>query len=79
MKITKGEYCQFTLQGKIQLLHLYGRVICRKVIADKGITIFRVFDFYVEVVYSEPMNNFIIQAEPISQCLINFYQSTDDI
>ena len=79
MKITKGEYCQFTLQGKIQLLHLYGKAICHKAIDDKAITIFRVFDFYVEVIYIEPMNNFIIQAEPVSQSLINFYQSTDDI
>lgn len=79
MKITKGEYCQFTLQGKIQLLHLYGKVICHKAIDDKGITIFRIFDFYVEVIYNEPMNNFIVQAEPISQNLINFYKFTDDI
>ena len=79
MKITKGEYCQFTLQGKIQLLHLYGKAICHKAIDDKCITIFRVFDFYVEVIYSEPMNNFIEQAEPISKSLINFHQSTDDI
>ena len=79
MKITKGEYSQFTLQGKIQLLHLYGKVICHKAIDDKGITILRVFDFYVEVVYSVPMNNFIIQAEPVSQSLINFHQSTEDI
>lgn len=79
MKITKGEYCQFTLQGKIQILHLYGKVICHTAIADKGITIFRIFDFYVEVIYSEPMNNFIVGAEPISKSLLNFYQSTDDI
>ena len=79
MKITKGEYSQFTLQGKIQLLHLYGKVICHKAIDDKGITILRVFDFYVEVVYNEQMDNLIMQAEPVSQNLINFYKSTDDI
>ena len=79
MKITKGEYCQFTVQGKIQLLHLYGKVICHKSIDDKGIIILKIFDFYVEVIYSEPMNNFIIQAEPVSQSLINFHQSTEDI
>ena len=79
MKITKGEYCQFTLQGKIQLLHLYGKVICHKAINDKSITIFRIFNFYVEVIYNEQMDNLIIQAEPVSQNLINFYKSTDDI
>ena len=79
MKITKGEYCQFTLQGKTQLLHLYGKVICRRTIEDKAITIFRVFDFYVEVIYNEQMDNLIMQAEPVSQNLINFYKSTDDI
>ena len=79
MKITKGEYCQFTLQGKIQLLHLYGKAICHNTIDDKGITIFRVFDFYVEVIYNEPMNNFIVQAEPISKNLINFYKFIDDV
>lgn len=79
MKITKGEYCQFTLQGKIQLLHLYGKVICHKAIDGKDITIFRIFDFYIEVIYSEPMNNSIVQAEPISKSIVNFHQSTDDI
>ncbi len=73
MEISIGEYCQFTLRGKMNLIENYGKFECLKVFDKKRITVFKLFDFYVEVI-REPFTKYIIQADPItSKSLLQFY------
>lgn len=36
MKITKAEYCQFSLRGRVQLLKDFGKIIGNKIINYTG-------------------------------------------
>ena len=55
MEISIGEYCQFTLRGKMSLIDQYGKFECLKVFDKKRITVFKLFDFHVEVVRVNPV------------------------
>lgn len=74
MKITIGEYCRFSLQGRINLLYQYGEIICYGIFEKKLITIFKLFDFHVEVV-NELFSKSIVAAKPVVSCnMISFYK-----
>ena len=74
MKITIGEYCQFSVQARVQLLHSFGQYICFTIIERKGIILFKLFDFYVEVI-KDLYNHTILQANPIPcNSMITFYK-----
>ena len=64
MKITKGEYCQFSLHGKLQLLDEFGELLCEKSYESRSIRLFRLCDFYVEVMFNK-VNSITERAEPI--------------
>ncbi len=71
MQLTKGEYTQFSLRGKIYLLEEYGMLLIEKYLNDKIIKIYRLYDFFVEVLIK---NNSPIKAEPLLFCgMINYY------
>lgn len=73
MEISIGEYCQFTLRGKMNLIDQYGKFECLKVFDKKRITVFKLFDFHVEVV-RDLLTKEIVQANPItSKSLLEFY------
>ncbi len=53
MDLTIGEYCLFNRHSRIKLLERKGILISRKRIdAQHEIKLFRLFDFYVEVIWS---------------------------
>ena len=64
MKLSKGEYCQFSLRGKEKLLQEFGIPVCRKTIGDRCISIFRLYDFYVERTDNTHTNR-IEKIEPV--------------
>ncbi len=64
MKLTKGEYCQFSLKSRLALLKEFGVLITEKYVNEKLIRIFRIYDFYVEVLY-DLLNNKFLRAEPV--------------
>ena len=73
MKISMGEYCLFGLQGKLQLLCLFGEIICSGVIEKKQVIIYRIADFNVAVI-KELMNKKILSANPVhTPGMIKFY------
>ena len=77
MKITKGDYCRFSLEGRIRLLHEFGVLICWIVTGDKLVTVFRLSDFYVEVIFDIAEDK-VLKAEPIwSSKMVEFYKSPD--
>ena len=47
MELTKGEFSQFSLEGRNRLLASYGTILARKKYALKTFTLYRIFDFYV--------------------------------
>jgi hypothetical protein len=74
MKISKGEYCCFSLHGRVRLLYEYGEIVFSKIIETKKIELYRFFDFYVEVI-KDVFNNCLLRAEPVSKELVRFYRS----
>jgi hypothetical protein len=71
MQLSKGEYTQFSLKGKLNLLNEFGILINEKHADDIEIRIYQLYDFYVEVLYN---NQRIIKAEPlICPELLNYY------
>jgi hypothetical protein len=71
MYLSKGEYSQFSLKGRIHLLQEFGMLVNEKFIDEVRIKIYSLYGFYVEVVYEE---NYIIKAEPILHAgLLEYY------
>jgi hypothetical protein len=65
MKLSKGEFSQFNLKSKIQLLKDNGRMLMtRKLDNIYEIRLFAMYDFYVEVFFNYQKNQ-IIKIEPI--------------
>lgn len=62
MYLSKGEYCQFSLKGRLNLLYEFGTFINEKYIDETKIKIYILNDFYVEVLYN---NEKAIKAEPV--------------
>jgi len=48
--VNKSEFCQFSLTGKIQFLVEYGELLYVKDFKRREIEIYRLHDFYVQVV-----------------------------
>jgi len=74
MKITKGEFCQFSLQGRLRLINHYGKMIFSKTIEKYKIQIFKIFDFHVQVIKEIFHLNYLL-ADPVPVEIINFYIS----
>jgi hypothetical protein len=68
MRLSKSEFCQFSLAGKMQLLDEFGEILFRKTYSGRTLIIFGIYGFYVLVVYRHhrPEN-----AEPVSSRLVN--------
>jgi hypothetical protein len=77
MKITKGEYCQFGLKSKAELLGEFGKLVFERTFGHKVIRIFMVYDFYVEVTYNLHREE-IEKIEPVSSMqLLHMYESKE--
>jgi hypothetical protein len=73
MKLTQGEYCRFSLKGRVRLLDNYGIVIAERYYSEMQLKVFQFHDFYVEVLY-DLINKEIIKAEPvISKQMLSHY------
>jgi hypothetical protein len=49
MHLSKGEFTQFSLRGRLKLLNEFGIQITENEIGDIIIKIYHLYDFYVEV------------------------------
>lgn len=65
MKITKGEYCQFNVKSKIELLKEFGQLEFERTFGTTAVRIFTIYDFYVEVIYNQ-LKEEIEKVEPVS-------------
>jgi hypothetical protein len=62
MYLSKGEYSQFSLRGRINLIQQFGMPVYEKILDEVVIKIYHLYDFYVEVILEK---NKIIKAEPV--------------
>ena len=69
MKLTKGEFCQFNLNTRFELLKEFGRNILEKKVKMRLISVYRIFDFYVEV-YVNLVSNRLEKVEPVKNIRI---------
>jgi hypothetical protein len=78
MKITKGEYCQFNLRSRVQLLREFGQLEFERTFDHKAIRIFTIYDFYVEVIYNR-IKEEIEKAEPVTFLdILSMYELKED-
>jgi hypothetical protein len=49
MHLSKGEYTQFSLKGRLKLLNEFGTHVIEKKINETVVKIYYIYDFYVEV------------------------------
>jgi hypothetical protein len=71
MHLSKGEYTQFSLKGRLNLLKEFGILLIQKRIDETEIKIYYIYDFYVEVFLNEKL---VTKAEPfISNGLLRYY------
>ena len=74
MIITKGEFCQFSLNARREMLKEFGNYICEIIIGRKSISIFKIYGFYVELVFNETSNK-VERIQPIQNLkLISSYR-----
>ncbi len=71
MYLSKGEYSQFSLKGRLNLLQEFGTLINEKYINEIKITLYLLYDFYVEVIQD---NDCIVKAEPLkNEGMLHYY------
>jgi hypothetical protein len=68
--LTKEEFSQFSLNGRKDLLDIYGEVIRRKKYPAQYHLIYRVFDFYVIKTMTN-RDNAVIAIEIIEEKMVN--------
>jgi len=72
--LTKSEFCQFSLTGKIQLLDEFGKLLYIKEHIKHTIIIYRLYNFYVQAVYR---GNIPEKAEPISNDMMELFHNNN--
>jgi hypothetical protein len=71
MYLSKGEYTQFSLKGKLNLLDEFGILVNEKYADDIEIKVYQLYDFYVEVLYEKQC---VVKAEPVLFAgMLNYY------
>jgi hypothetical protein len=71
MHLSKGEYTQFSLKGKLNLLNEFGTLLTQKRINETEIKIYYIYDFYVEVF---SIKKLVTKVEPlISSSMLRYY------
>lgn len=73
MKLTRGEFCQFNQTTRLKLLKEFGRNILEKKIRMRLVSVYKIFDFYVEV-YHDLDNQKLEKVEPLkNMALLDIY------
>jgi len=64
MKLTRGEFCQFGMHTRFELLKEFGKYVVKRKVKMKLISVYRIFDFYVEVCENANSNS-LEKIEPL--------------
>ena len=69
MKLTRSEFCQFTLNSRLELLKEFGENILRKKVRMRLISVYSICGFYVEV-YENLVSHQLEKVEPVKNTRI---------
>lgn len=50
IKITSEEYCRFSVNGRLRLLDLFGKIVFEKITETETMVVFKLNDFYVRMI-----------------------------
>ena len=64
MELTRGEFCQYNLNTRLELLRQFGEYVLKKRVSKKIISVYQVFGFYVEV-YENLASHQLEKVEPV--------------
>ncbi len=64
MKLTRGEFCQFNLTARLELLKEFGKTILKKKVEMRVVSVYRIFGFYVEV-FENTSSQRLEKVEPL--------------
>lgn len=75
MKLTKGEFCQFNISTRLELLKEFGKHILKRKVEMQLVSVYSVFGFYVEV-FENLSNNRLEKVEPLkSNAFLDIYNN----
>ena len=75
ISITRVEYCRFSLNGRLRLLDLFGKVVFEKITKTEEVMVFALSDFYVAVT-KDLTKGSIVEANPLTSVAeLEFYLS----
>ena len=74
--MTKGEFCQFNIHTRFRLLTEYGKNILNKKVSRRMISVYMLFDFYVEV-YENLTSRQLERVEPLAHA--SFLEAHKDL
>lgn len=75
ISITRVEYCRFSLNGRLRLLDLFGKIVFEKITKRQAMVVFILNDFYVGVI-KDLESNSVVDASPLwSERQLQFYFS----
>jgi len=74
MKLTRGEFCQFNLTTRLELVKEFGKSILKKKVERRLVSVYTVFGFYVEV-FENLSSRRLEKVEPLqNNRLLEFYE-----
>ena len=75
MKLTRGEFCQFSLATRLVLVKEFGKNILKKKVEMRLISVYRIFGFYVEV-FENLSSHRLEKVEPLkNRTILEVYNS----
>ena len=64
MELTRGEFCQFNLATRLELLKEFGKYVFKKKVHPRLLSVYRIYGFYVEV-YENLDSHQLEKVEPL--------------
>ena len=75
MKLTRGEFCQFNLATRLELVKEFGKHILKRKVEMRLVSVYRIFGFYVEV-FENLASQRLEKVEPLkNRALVDVYNS----
>ena len=75
MELTRGEFCQFNLTTRFELLKEFGKNVLKKKVHMKLVSVYQISGFYVEV-YENLASRQLEKVEPIKNMrMLGVYRS----
>jgi hypothetical protein len=79
MIITKGEFCQFSLNSRMAMIREFGTFVCDHYTVGKCIMLYEFNGYFVEIIYDRQSSR-VEKAEPvINTGMLKYYRSGHEV